>query len=96
MGGTGVISAPDDNEKGQSTHPTICSGLKCSHPSRSETAQISNVRHESIVDLAVADTLRVTARPQKLNSAMLQAMTIELVQTVRLLTMSFAPWTASK
>lgn len=69
----------------------ICSGLNVSQPRRSETAQMRRVRHESIVDRAVAETLLVTASPQKLNNAMLHAMTRLLVQTVRLSMISWKP-----
>jgi hypothetical protein len=41
--------------------------LNVSHPRNRETIQMKRVRQVSIVDLAVADTVRVTERPKKLN-----------------------------
>lgn len=46
------------------------SGLNTSQPSDKLTTQIPSVLHVSIVDLAVALTLRVTLKPKKLKSAM--------------------------
>lgn len=46
--------------------PTIWSHLNVSQPKPSETTQIKSVRQVSIVERAVALTLRVTERPKKL------------------------------
>jgi len=46
--------------------PTTCSHLNVSHPKNNETIQMNNVRQVSMVDRAVAETVRVTESPKKL------------------------------
>lgn len=50
----------------RSAKPTTCSHLKDSQPKPSDTIQMNNVRQVSMVDLEVAETVRVTDRPKKL------------------------------
>ena len=47
-------------------NPRTCSHLKLSHPNPSDTIQMNNVLHVSIVDRDVAETVRVTESPKKL------------------------------
>lgn len=47
-------------------NPTTWSHLKVSQPRNSEMIQMKSVLHVSMVDRAVALTLRVTERPKKL------------------------------
>src|SRR5947209_7394217 len=53
-----------------SANPTTCNHLKLSQPRPSDTIQINNVRHVSMIDLEVAEMLRVTDSPKKLNPPM--------------------------
>lgn len=46
--------------------PKTCSHLKVSQPRPSETTQMKSVRHVSMVERDVAETVRVTDRPKKL------------------------------
>ena len=50
----------------KSTKPRTCNHLKVSHPRKSDTIQMKRVLHVSMVDLAVALTVRVTDNPKKL------------------------------
>lgn len=47
--------------------PTTCNHLKLSQPRPSETIQMKSVLHVSMVERDVAETVRVTERPKKLN-----------------------------
>ena len=47
-------------------NPTTWSHLKVSQPRNSDTIQMKRVRQVSIVERAVALTVRVTERPKKL------------------------------
>src|SRR5437764_14495010 len=46
--------------------PRTCSHLNVSQPSPSETIQMNSVRQVSMMDLEVAEMVRVTERPKKL------------------------------
>jgi len=48
-------------------NPRTCSHLNVSQPRPSETIQMKSVRQVSIVEREVAETVRVTERPKKLN-----------------------------
>jgi hypothetical protein len=53
-----------------STNPTTCSHLNVSQFSARDTIHMNSVRQVSMVDRDVAETVRVTDRPKKLNPLM--------------------------